>query len=148
MGKGDRPKALHRGDAESIGGCVRGDRLGSGGMGVGYLGRSASGRQVAVTAVRASDGKQLWQRATEIENLPAPVLSPKSHTLCFANRFDTVPYALLVKDALVAVAGDTAFSVRTDRPVLPCWQREFRPPSRSAGRAARSRRGGSGCARR
>ncbi|WP_262056437.1 protein kinase domain-containing protein [Streptomyces sp. STR69] len=100
-----------------------------------------------VTAVRASDGKQLWQRATEIENLSAPVLSTKSDTLCFTNRFgrllalnartgtvrwrtsalqnpgdstdDTVPYALLVKDALVAVAGDTAFSVRTDRPVLP-----------------------------
>ncbi|MFE2417361.1 hypothetical protein [Streptomyces hokutonensis] len=32
---------------------------------------------------------------------------------------DTVPYALLVKDTLVAVAGDTAFSERTDRPVLP-----------------------------
>lgn len=100
-----------------------------------------------VTAVRASDGKQLWQRATEIENLSAPVLSAKSNTLYFANRFgrllavnartgtvrwrtsalqnpgdstdDTVPYTLLVKDALVAVAGDTAFSVRTDRPVLP-----------------------------
>ncbi|MBK3568090.1 PQQ-binding-like beta-propeller repeat protein [Streptomyces sp. MBT62] len=100
-----------------------------------------------VTAVRASDGKQLWQRATEIENLSAPVLSTKSNTLYFTNRFgrllalnartgtvrwrtsalqnpgdstdDTVPYALLVKDALVAVAGDTAFSVRTDRPVLP-----------------------------
>ncbi|WP_406452828.1 PQQ-binding-like beta-propeller repeat protein [Streptomyces sp. NBC_01622] len=100
-----------------------------------------------VTAVRASDGKQLWQRATEIENLSDPVLSTKSNTLYFANRFgrllavnartgtvrwrtsalqnpgdstnDTVPYALLVKDTLVAVAGDTAFSVRTDRPVLP-----------------------------
>ena len=100
-----------------------------------------------VTAVRASDGKQLWQRATEIENLSAPVLSAKSDTLYFANRFgrllavnartgtvrrrtsalqnpgdstdDTVPYTLLVKDTLVAVAGDTAFSVRTDRPVLP-----------------------------
>ncbi|MEV0905405.1 protein kinase domain-containing protein [Streptomyces hokutonensis] len=100
-----------------------------------------------VTAVRASDGKQLWQRATEIENLSAPVLSTKSDTLYFANRFgrllavnartgtvrwrtsalqnpgdstdDTVPYTLLVKDTLVAVAGDTAFSVRTDRPVLP-----------------------------
>jgi outer membrane protein assembly factor BamB len=100
-----------------------------------------------VTAVRASDGKQLWQRETDIENLSAPVLSTKSNTLYFANRFgrllaldasdgavrwrtsalqnpgdstaDTVPYALLVKDALVAVAGDTAFSVRPDRPVLP-----------------------------
>ncbi|WP_427919161.1 protein kinase domain-containing protein [Streptomyces sp. cg40] len=100
-----------------------------------------------VTAVRASDGKRLWQRTTEIENLSAPVLSTKSNTLYFANRFgrllalnartgtvrwrtsalqnpgdstdDTEPYALLVKDTLVAVAGDTAFSVRTDRPVLP-----------------------------
>jgi outer membrane protein assembly factor BamB len=100
-----------------------------------------------VTAVRASDGKQVWQRATDIENLSAPVLSTKFNTLYFSNRFgrllalnahtgtvrrrtsalqnpgdstaDTVPYVLLVKDALVAVAGDTAFSVRPDRPVLP-----------------------------
>ncbi|MFJ5302630.1 PQQ-binding-like beta-propeller repeat protein [Streptomyces sp. NPDC088350] len=100
-----------------------------------------------VTAVRASDGKRLWQRGTDIENLSAPVLSAKSDTLYFSNRFgrllalnvstgavrrrtsalrnpgdsayETVPYVLLVKDALVAVAGDTAFSVRPDRPSLP-----------------------------
>ncbi|MFJ9241164.1 serine/threonine-protein kinase [Streptomyces sp. NPDC101776] len=100
-----------------------------------------------VTAVRATDGKQLWQRETDIENLSAPVLSAKFNTLYFSNQFgrllaldvstgavhwrtsalrnpgdstsDTVPYILLVKDALVAVAGDTAFSVRPDRPVLP-----------------------------
>ncbi|MGH1552344.1 PQQ-binding-like beta-propeller repeat protein [Streptomyces sp. L7] len=34
-----------------------------------------------VTAVRASDGKQLWQRATEIENLSAPVLGEVQHPL-------------------------------------------------------------------
>ena len=34
-----------------------------------------------VTAVRAADGKRLWQRATDIENLSAPVLSTKSNTL-------------------------------------------------------------------
>src|SRR5215212_4035418 len=40
-------------DAESIGGYALVDRLGSGGMGVVYLGRSASGRQVAVKVVHA-----------------------------------------------------------------------------------------------
>ena len=45
--------SLHRGDAESVGGYVLGDRLGSGGMGVVYLGRSASGRRVAVKVVHA-----------------------------------------------------------------------------------------------
>jgi len=100
-----------------------------------------------VTAVRAADGKRLWQRETDIENLSAPVLSAKSDTLYFSNRFgrllalnadtgevrrrtsalqnpgdstaDTAPYILLVKDAIVAVAGDTVFSVRPDRPTLP-----------------------------
>ncbi|MET7483909.1 PQQ-binding-like beta-propeller repeat protein [Streptomyces sp. NPDC005538] len=100
-----------------------------------------------VTAVRVSDGKRLWQRETDIENLSTPVYSAKFDTLYFANRFgrllalnvrtgavrwrtsalqnpgdsadDTDPYVLLVKDALVAVAGDTAFSVRPDRPALP-----------------------------
>ncbi|MFG2786327.1 PQQ-binding-like beta-propeller repeat protein [Streptomyces sp. NPDC048419] len=97
-----------------------------------------------VTAVRAADGKQVWQRASEIENLSTPVLSAKSGTLYLANRYgrllalnsatgavrwrtaaigdpgesaeQTTPYVLQVKDAIVAVAGDTAFSVRPDRP--------------------------------
>ncbi|MGW0708281.1 endo alpha-1,4 polygalactosaminidase [Streptomyces sp. NPDC002643] len=42
---------LRPGDAESIGGYTLTDRLGSGGMGVVFLGRSASGRQVAVKVV-------------------------------------------------------------------------------------------------
>ncbi|WP_240436310.1 endo alpha-1,4 polygalactosaminidase [Streptomyces sporangiiformans] len=44
---------LRPGDVESIGGYTLIDRLGSGGMGVVYLGRSASGRQVAVKVVHA-----------------------------------------------------------------------------------------------
>ncbi|MBK3575356.1 serine/threonine-protein kinase [Streptomyces sp. MBT65] len=93
-----------------------------------------------VTAVRAADGKRLWQRETDTENLSTPVFSAKFNRLYFSNQFgrflaldrrtgavewrtsaladlgdstdDTTPYVLLVKDALVAVAGDTAFSVR------------------------------------
>ncbi|WP_405951417.1 serine/threonine-protein kinase [Streptomyces prunicolor] len=93
-----------------------------------------------VTAVRAADGKRLWQRGTDTENLSTPVLSAKFNRLYFSNQFgrllaldrstgavewrtsalanagdstdDTAPYAVLVKDAIVAVAGDTAFSVR------------------------------------
>ncbi|MGY6021236.1 protein kinase domain-containing protein [Streptomyces spinosirectus] len=96
-----------------------------------------------VTAVRAADGRRLWRRASEIENLSTPVLSAKSGTLYLANRYgrllaldsatgavlrrtaaigdpgesaeQTTPYVLQVKDAIVAVAGDTAFSVRPDR---------------------------------
>ncbi|MFJ8332467.1 PQQ-binding-like beta-propeller repeat protein [Streptomyces sp. NPDC094437] len=96
-----------------------------------------------VTAVRAGDGKRLWQRTTDVENLSAPVLSKKYASLYFANRFGRIvavnpgtgavrwrtatisdpgdsaagspPYLALVKDALVAVAGDTAFSLRPDR---------------------------------
>ncbi len=43
--------SLSPGDPESIGGYALVDRLGSGGMGVVYLGRSDSGRQVAVKLV-------------------------------------------------------------------------------------------------
>ena len=97
-----------------------------------------------VTAIRATDGARLWQRNTQVENLSAPVLSATYDALYFANRYgrllaldrdtgtarwstdklddpgtsaqNTIPSLLLVKDAIVAVAGDTAFSVRPDRP--------------------------------
>ncbi|MGW8879699.1 protein kinase domain-containing protein [Streptomyces mirabilis] len=97
-----------------------------------------------VTAVRVTDGARLWQRETQIENLSKPALSTTYDDLFFANRYGrllaldratgatrwhtdkldnpgnspetTVPSVLLVKDAIVAVAGDTAFSVRPDRP--------------------------------
>jgi serine/threonine protein kinase len=45
--------SLNPGDMESIGDYVLVDRLGSGGMGVVYLGRSSSGRRVAVKVVHA-----------------------------------------------------------------------------------------------
>ncbi|MER5184733.1 endo alpha-1,4 polygalactosaminidase [Streptomyces sp. NPDC002896] len=45
--------SLSPGDLESIGGYALVDRLGSGGMGVVYLGHSASGRRVAVKVVHA-----------------------------------------------------------------------------------------------
>jgi serine/threonine protein kinase/outer membrane protein assembly factor BamB len=97
-----------------------------------------------VTANRVTDGARLWQKGTQVENLSAPVLSTTYHDLYFANRYgrllaldretgavrwttdklhdpgtsaeDRFPSVLLVKDAIVAVAGDTAFSVRPDRP--------------------------------
>lgn len=103
-----------------------------------------------VTAVAADSGRELWQRATETESLSAPVLSRRYGKLYFANRFgrllalnvddgkeawrtaaldnpgtaaqDTEPRVLLVKDAIVATAGDTVFSMRPDRP-------SARPPS-------------------
>ncbi|GDY55218.1 hypothetical protein SVIO_058410 [Streptomyces violaceusniger] len=97
-----------------------------------------------VTAVAADSGRELWQRSTETESLSEPVLSRRYGQLYFANRFgrllaldvadgkeewrtaalndpgtaaeDAEPRVLLVKDAIVATAGDTAFSVRPDRP--------------------------------
>ncbi|MGW2522985.1 protein kinase domain-containing protein [Streptomyces sp. NPDC001617] len=99
-----------------------------------------------VVAVRGTDGAQLWQRTTDVENLSTPVLSAKYNTLYLSNEYgrllalnrttgavrwrtaaisdpgdsasETVPYVLQVKDAIVAVAGDTAFSVRPDRPTV------------------------------
>ncbi|MGW3285665.1 protein kinase domain-containing protein [Streptomyces sp. NPDC001002] len=97
-----------------------------------------------VTANRATDGARLWQQGTQIENLSAPVRSTTYDDLYFANRYgrllaldrrtgavawttdkvddlgtsaeDRIPSLVLVKDAIVAVAGDKAFSVRPDRP--------------------------------
>ncbi|MEU5594305.1 serine/threonine-protein kinase [Streptomyces sp. NPDC020298] len=97
-----------------------------------------------VTAVSATSGKQLWRKATQLEDLSTPVFSPAYGDLYFANHFgrllaldrntgaqrwrtaamddlgnsgnDNTPSLLLVKDAIVAVAGNTAFSVRPDRP--------------------------------
>ena len=96
-----------------------------------------------VTALKASDGTRLWQRDTQLENLSAPVSSSTYDALYFVNRYGrllaldraagtvrwttpklddpgtstekTIPSTLLVKDAIVAVAGDTAFSVSPDR---------------------------------
>ncbi|QQM41567.1 protein kinase domain-containing protein [Streptomyces liliifuscus] len=96
-----------------------------------------------VTANRATDGTRLWQRETQVENLSAPVLSKKYNTLYFANRYgrllaldrttgteqwttdklkdpgssaeQTIPSLLLTKDAIVAVAGNKAFSTSPDR---------------------------------
>ena len=91
-----------------------------------------------VTAVSADSGKQLWQKATDVESLSAPALSTTYQRVYFANRFGRLlaldsrtgaevwrtsalddpgdkvqsypPGVLLVKDAIVATAGDTAFS--------------------------------------
>ncbi|MGW7254769.1 protein kinase domain-containing protein [Streptomyces sp. NPDC054834] len=97
-----------------------------------------------VTAVSATSGKQLWRKATELEDLSTPAFSSAYGDLYFANHFgrllaldrktgaerwrtaamddlgktaaENTPSLLLVKDAIVAVAGDTVFSVRPDRP--------------------------------
>ncbi|MEU9456429.1 serine/threonine-protein kinase [Streptomyces sp. NPDC048277] len=91
-----------------------------------------------VTAVSADSGRQLWQRTTDMESLSAPVVSTTYGRVYFANRFgrllaldsrtgaevwrtsaldapgdktqDYPPCVLLVRDAIVATAGDTAFS--------------------------------------
>ncbi len=52
------------GSIGSIGGYALVDRLGSGGMGVVYLGHSASGRQVAVKVVHAQYAQDEEFRAT------------------------------------------------------------------------------------
>ncbi|MFF7161293.1 protein kinase [Streptomyces sp. NPDC008086] len=98
----------------------------------------------SVTAVSADSGKQLWQKTTDMESLSAPAVSATYKRVYFANRFgrllaldsrtgvevwrtsalddagdkaqDTPPGVLLVKDAIVATAGDTAFSRSPDGP--------------------------------
>jgi outer membrane protein assembly factor BamB len=97
-----------------------------------------------VTAVSAAGGKELWQTSTDIESLSAPAVSTKRDEVYFANRFGRLlaldsatggelwrteaiddpgdiaaqapPTVLLVEEAIVAMAGDTAFSVRPDEP--------------------------------
>ncbi|WP_338685173.1 PQQ-binding-like beta-propeller repeat protein [Streptomyces acidiscabies] len=92
----------------------------------------------SVTAVSAADGKQLWQRTTDVESLSAPVVSTRYGRVYFANRYGRLlaldsrtgaevwatsalpdpgdkvqgypPQVLLVDDAIVGTAGDTAFS--------------------------------------
>lgn len=108
----------------------------------------------SVTAVSATSGKELWERATDMENLSAPAVSKARGEIYFANRFgrllaldsgagaelwrtdalddpgdiaaEAPPRVLLVDDAVVAVAGDTALSVSPDEP-------EARPSVSAAG---------------
>ncbi|MFF0734275.1 PQQ-binding-like beta-propeller repeat protein [Streptomyces chartreusis] len=98
----------------------------------------------SVTAVSANSGKQLWQKSTDMESLSAPAFSATYQRVYFSNRFGrllaldartgaevwrtsalddpgdkaqgTPPRVLLVKDAIVATAGDTAFSRSPDAP--------------------------------
>ncbi|MDX3451863.1 PQQ-binding-like beta-propeller repeat protein [Streptomyces sp. ME02-8801-2C] len=97
-----------------------------------------------VTAVSATDGKQLWQRATGMEGLSQPVLSAAYGRIYFTNRIgrvlalelstgtelwrtsavdilgdasqDWVPSLTLVRDEIVAMAGNTLFSVGPQGP--------------------------------
>ncbi|MEV7732289.1 serine/threonine-protein kinase [Streptomyces sp. NPDC088921] len=97
-----------------------------------------------VTAVSAHSGRQLWQKTTDMESLSAPAVSATYKRVYFSNRFgrllaldsrtgaevwrtsaldapgdkaqDYPPRVLLVKDAIVALAGDTAFSRSPNRP--------------------------------
>lgn len=98
----------------------------------------------SVTAVSADSGRQLWQKMTDMESLSAPAVSATYKRVYFSNRFGrllaldsrtgaevwrtsalndpgdkaegTPPRVLLVKDAIVATAGDTAFSRSPDGP--------------------------------
>jgi outer membrane protein assembly factor BamB len=98
----------------------------------------------SVTAVSADSGKQLWQKTTDMESLSAPAVSATYKRVYFSNRFGRLlaldsrtgaevwrtsalddpgdkvqsypPRVLLVKDAIVAMAGDTAFSRSPDGP--------------------------------
>jgi outer membrane protein assembly factor BamB len=100
-----------------------------------------------VTAVSADSGKQLWRKVTDVESLSAPAVSATYKRVYFSNRFGRLlaldsrtgaevwrtsalddpgdeaqnypPRVLLVKDAIVAMAGDTAFSRSPDGPRRP-----------------------------
>ncbi|MFF4398213.1 PQQ-binding-like beta-propeller repeat protein [Streptomyces sp. NPDC001480] len=97
-----------------------------------------------VTAVSADSGRQLWQKVTDVESLSAPAVSATYKRVYFSNRFGRLlaldsrtgaevwrtsalddpgdkaqgypPRVLLVRDAIVAMAGDTAFSRSPDGP--------------------------------
>ncbi|WP_416973479.1 protein kinase domain-containing protein [Streptomyces sp. 4F14] len=97
-----------------------------------------------VSAVAASTGTLTWQADTQVENLSKPVWSETFDFLFLANRYgrlvaldvsrgdvqwttdklenpagapeNVVPSLVLVGDAIVAVTGDTAFSVSPDTP--------------------------------
>jgi hypothetical protein len=63
---------LHKDDPKSVGGYRLADRLGSGGMGIVYLGRARSGREVAVKVVHAQYAEDKVFRARfrqEIESV-------------------------------------------------------------------------------
>ncbi|MEU6550472.1 serine/threonine-protein kinase [Streptomyces sp. NPDC046915] len=98
----------------------------------------------SVTAVSADSGRQLWQKVTDVESLSVPAVSATYGRVYFSNRFGRLlaldsrtgaevwrtsaladpgdkaqgypPRVLLVKDAIVAMAGDTAFSRSPDGP--------------------------------
>ncbi|MFK0152595.1 PQQ-binding-like beta-propeller repeat protein [Streptomyces sp. NPDC090493] len=98
----------------------------------------------SVTAVSADTGRELWRKVTDVESLSAPAVSATYRRVYFANRFGRLlaldsrtgaevwrtsalddpgdkaqsypPRVLLVKDAIVATAGDTAFSRGPDGP--------------------------------
>ncbi|MHC5902419.1 outer membrane protein assembly factor BamB family protein, partial [Streptomyces sp. S6] len=98
------------------------------------------------TAVAEADGTTQWQADTQVENLSKPVWSRTYDALLLVNRYgrlvsldlssgtvgwttdklqdpagapeNIVPSLVLVGDAIVAVAGDTAFSVSPDSPDL------------------------------
>ncbi|MFF7550488.1 PQQ-binding-like beta-propeller repeat protein [Streptomyces canus] len=97
-----------------------------------------------VTAVSADDGKQLWQRSTGMEGLSQPVLSATYERIYFSNRIgrvvaldlstgkelwrtsavdilgdasqDWAPSVVLVRDEIVALAGNTLSSVGPNGP--------------------------------
>jgi eukaryotic-like serine/threonine-protein kinase len=97
-----------------------------------------------VTAVSADDGKQLWQRSTGMEGLSQPVLSATYARIYFSNRIgrvvaldlstgrelwrtsavdilgdasqDWAPSVVLVRDEIVAMAGNTLSSVGPNGP--------------------------------
>ncbi|UUU26183.1 protein kinase domain-containing protein [Streptomyces sp. DSM 40750] len=107
-----------------------------------------------VAAVSATSGKELWERTTDMENLSAPAVSKARDEVYFANRFGRLlaldggtgaelwrtealddpgdiaaearPSVVLVEDAIVATAGDTALSVSPDEPMV-------RPSASAAG---------------